>query len=150
MKPEPWSVRLKRFSEADLGKSNWDMTDRDQGNFEFKMMVFLWFNEDVNLRERKRVQLDIQQALIRSPVEIHGGIVRATLDISLDKRLWTKAQAVFLCAMREFAGLRSETFDIRWVSTGTRVLVNSAPAGCGPVLSQEPLEIQDLCAKCGC
>ena len=45
------------------------------------MMVFLLFNEDVDLRERKRVQLDIQRSLVRSPVEIHGGVVRATLEI---------------------------------------------------------------------
>ena len=68
-----------KFSEADLGKFNWDLIDRNQGNFEFKMMVFLWFNEDVNLRERKSVQLGIQQALVRSPVVIRGDIVRATL-----------------------------------------------------------------------
>ena len=45
-------------------------------------------------------------------------------------------QISFLCAMREFAGLRSETFDIRWVSTGIRVSVESAPTGCLPVSSQ--------------
>ena len=56
--------------------------------------------------------------------------------MSLDKRPWNKAQAVFLCAVRDFAGLRSETLDIRWVSTGIRVSVNSAPTGCLPVLSQ--------------
>ena len=56
------------------------------------MMVFLLFNEDVNFRGRKRVQLDIQQALIQSLVEIYGA----------DKRPRNKAQAVFLCAVREF------------------------------------------------
>ena len=29
--------------------STWDLTDSDQGNFEFKMMVFLWFNGSVNV-----------------------------------------------------------------------------------------------------
>ena len=94
-------------------------------------MVFLWFHDDVNLRERKRVQLDIQQAVARNPVRIRGDIVRATLGISPDKRLWNKAQAVFLCATRKFACPRCEVFDIRLVSTGIRVSVNSEP-----VLSQ--------------
>ena len=76
-----------RTSEADLGKFNWDLTDRDQGNFEFTMMEFLWFKGDVNSRRRERVQLDIQQALTRSPVEIHGDIVRATLEIHRIKTL---------------------------------------------------------------
>ena len=67
---------------------------------------------------------------------VYGYIVRATREISRDKRPWNKAQAVFLCAMREFAGLRSETFDIRLVSTWSRVSANSAPTGCLPVLSQ--------------
>ena len=35
-----------------------------------------------------------------------------------------------------FGGLQSESFDIRWVSTGIRVSVNSAPAGCLHVSSQ--------------
>ena len=32
------------------------MIYRDQGNFEFKMMVLLWFKKDVIFRERQRVQ----------------------------------------------------------------------------------------------
>ena len=62
-------------------------------------MVFLWFNEDVNSRECKRVQLDIQQALARNPVVIRGDMVRATLEISADKRPWNKAQTIFLCVV---------------------------------------------------
>ena len=102
------------------------------------MMVFLLFNEDVNFRGRKRVQLDTQQSLIRSPVEVHGGFVRATLEIppgrtrDLEIRLRRSSCVLFV----NFGGLRSESLDIRWVSTGIRVSVNSAPAGCLPVLSQ--------------
>ena len=62
------------------------------------MLAFLQFNEDVNLRGRKRVQLDIQQQFVQNPIRIHGSIVRATLGISSDKRPWNKAQAVFSCA----------------------------------------------------
>ena len=71
------------ISEADLDKFNWELTYRDQENFEFK--AFLWFNEDVNLQERKDVQLDTQQALAQNHVRIRGDIVRATLDISPDE-----------------------------------------------------------------
>ena len=62
--------------------------------------------------------------------------MRATPGISADERPWNKAQAVFLCAMREFDGRQREMFDIRWVSTGIRVSVKSAPSGASPVLSQ--------------
>ena len=47
--------------DADLGKFNWDLTVTDQGNFEFKTLMFLWFSGYVIPRERKHVQLDIQQ-----------------------------------------------------------------------------------------
>ena len=104
-------------SEADLNKLNWELTDRDQGNFVFMMMALLWFNEDLNFQERKRVQLDIQQALVWPPVRIHGDIVRATLEIFPERIPWNKVQAVFFCAVREIAGLPRETFDIRWVPT---------------------------------
>ena len=99
-------------------------------------MTFLWFNEDVNLHERKRVQLDLQPKLVWTPFQIHGDTVRATLEISLEKRPWNNAQAVFVCAMREIARLPEETFDMRWVPTGIRVSVNSAAPGSSPVLSQ--------------
>ena len=46
--------------DADQGKFNWDMIDRDQWNFELNIMVFLWFNDEVMFRKRKRVQTDIQ------------------------------------------------------------------------------------------
>ena len=51
--------------------------------------------------------------------------MRATLETAPDKRPWNKAQAIFLCTMRENAGLTKENFDITWVSTGIRVSVNS-------------------------
>ena len=73
-----------RVSDVDVGKFNWDVIDRDQVNFEFKIMV--WFNDDVIPRERKRVQLDILQAPSLSPVETHGSNARATLENSTDKR----------------------------------------------------------------
>ena len=111
---------------ADLNKFNWELTDRDQVNFDVKMMTFLWFNENVTPHERHRVQLDIQQALARTPVEIKGDIVRATLETASDRRPWNKAQAIFLCTMSENPGLTKAKFDIGWVSTGIRVSVNSA------------------------
>ena len=40
------------------------------------------------------------------------------------------APAVFFGGMHEIAGLERVAFDIRWVSRGIRVAVNSAPADC--------------------
>ena len=64
------------------------------------------------------------------------GKVRATLDISADERPWNKAQALLLGALREIDGLGRDAFDIRWVSAGIRVAVNSAPTGCPTTVSQ--------------
>ena len=64
--------------------------------------------------------------------------MRATLETAPDKRLWNKAQAIFLCTMREDAGLTKEKLDIRWVSTGIRVSVNSAPLGGLPRRPSQP------------
>ena len=74
----------------------WDMIDRDQGNFDFKMMVFLWFSDGVILREHKRVQTDIQQSVNARPVTTRDCNVRATIEIELVWRPWDKAQAIFL------------------------------------------------------
>ena len=70
------------------------------------MLTFLWFHDGVTPHDRKRVQPDLQQALVRTP------------------------------AMCDNAGLTKGQFDMRWVSTGIRVSVNSALPGCLPVLSQ--------------
>ena len=40
---------------------------RDQGNFEIKMMAFLWFHQDITPHRHKHVELDIQQSLVRTP-----------------------------------------------------------------------------------
>ena len=45
------------------------------------------------------------------------------------RRLWNKVQAIFLGTMKDLANLEREVFDIRRVSTGIRIAVNSAPAG---------------------
>ena len=99
------------------------------------MMTFLWFNDGVTPHERNRVQLDVQQALARTPVRIKGDTVRSTLETAPDKRPWNKAQAIFLCTMRDNASLTKEKFDIK-VSTGIRVSVNSALPDRLPVLAQ--------------
>ena len=106
-------------------------TDKKQvrlglGNFDIKM-TFLWFKDGVTPQDRKRVQLDLQQALVRAPIEVKGEHVRATLETAPDKRPCNEAQAIFLRTMRENAGLIKEQFDMRWVSTGIRVSVNGAP-----------------------
>ena len=77
-------------------------------------MTFLWFDEKVAPCERKRVQLDFQQALANAPVKIKEEDV-------LEKRPWNKAQAIFICAIREHANLPRDTFDTWWVKRGLRV-----------------------------
>ena len=54
--------------------------------------------------------------------------MRATLELDREKRPSNKAQAIFIDAMREHAGLPRYTFDIRWVDTGLHVSVPS-PSG---------------------
>ena len=110
--------------ETDKNKFDWDLE-----NFDIKMVTFLWFMVGVTPQDRKRVQLDLQQALVRAPIEVKGEHVRGTLETAPDKRPWNEAQAIFLRTMRENAGLTKEQFDMRWVSTGIRVSVNGAPPG---------------------
>ena len=40
-------------------KFDWELTDKDQENFDLKMMVFLWFKNEATIRDRKMAQLDI-------------------------------------------------------------------------------------------
>ena len=114
-----------RLKQDDPDVFDWDLTDRDQGNFDTKMMVFLWFKEEVASMVRKRVQLDLQQVLTNQPLPFKGANVRATLKFDPVKRSWNKAQAIFTGAMREYARLPRETFDIRWVDSGLRVSVSA-------------------------
>ena len=112
------------------------MIDKDQGYFDLKMLVFLWFKEGVTLRDRRMAQMDIYHALQSTPVEIGGVNVRATLEIDPSKRPWQKATAIFFTTMKEHANLDAKTFDVRWVTMGLRVDVNCAPRGMLPSMSQ--------------
>ena len=122
------SVTKARIKQDDLNVFDWDLTDRDQGNFDTEMMVFLWFKEGVTPVVRKRVQLDLQLDLTNHPLPFKGASVRATLQFGPVKRPWNKAQAIFIGVMREYAQLPRETFDNRWVDLGLLVSV-SAPRG---------------------
>ena len=44
-----------RIKPDDLNMFDWDMTDRDQWIFDTKMMVFLWFKEEVAPMVRQKV-----------------------------------------------------------------------------------------------
>ena len=81
------SLAKARLKQDDMSMFEWDLIDRDQGIFDTKMMVFLWFEEEVTLMVRKRVQNDLQQ------------------------------EAIFIGVMREYAKLPQESFDIRWVDS---------------------------------
>ena len=84
-----------RVKQDDLDMFDWDLTDRDQGIFDTKMTVFLWFTEGVTPMVRKQVLNDIQQGLTIQPHEFKNVHVRATLELDPVKRPWKKAQAVF-------------------------------------------------------
>ena len=150
------------IQDTDIGKFDWDLTDSDQGNFDTKMMAFLWFKDGVTPQVRKRAQLDLQQSLADKPIPVKGADVRATLELDPEKRPWKKAQAIFIGAMREHAGLPRATFDIRWVNTGLRVSVNMSSPGCATVVPTPiasftigtswvlgPRKIQDFCTESG-
>ena len=85
-----------RIKQDDLHVFDWHLTNRDQGNFDTKMMGVL-FAPTV----RKRVQLDLQQNLIDQPLPFKG----ATLELDPVKSPWNKAQALFIRVMREYAQL---------------------------------------------
>ena len=51
--------------ETDMDKFDCDLTARGQRNFDIKKMTFLWFKDGVTPQDLKRVQLDLQQALVR-------------------------------------------------------------------------------------
>ena len=77
-------------------KFDWELTDKDQGKFDLKMMVFLWFLSEVTTRDRKLAQWDISQSLQSTLVVIGGEKICATLEIDPVKRQWNKASAIFL------------------------------------------------------
>ena len=86
-----------------------------------KRMVFLWFKPDVSIWDRKR-------SLADRPLAVQGHNARVILEISLDKRPWSKAQAIFL-GMLNTTGLGRDTFDIMWLTNGSRVSVKGTPSG---------------------
>ena len=111
--------RLKR---EELNLFDWERTDSDQGIFDTKMIVFLWFKEGVTPIIRKKVLNDIQHGLASDPLSFKGVNVRATLELDPLKRPWNEA------LMKEHANVSREAFDIRWVDTGLRVSIGGDPA----------------------
>ena len=66
--------------------------EHEQRNYELKMMVFLWFKLDVRIWDQKC-------SLADRPLAVREYNVRVILEISPEKRSWSKAQATFLGAM---------------------------------------------------
>ena len=56
-------------------------------NFDYKMMAYLWFKNDVNYWEGKRLQTDAQQVLNVTLMQTRGKNVRATRNFSGSKTL---------------------------------------------------------------
>ena len=65
---------------------DWDLTVGDQGKVDIKMMVFMWFKEEVTPLVRERVQLDLQQALVNAPIKFRDVSLRAILELDPEKR----------------------------------------------------------------
>ena len=42
-----------RLKQEDLNLFDWELTDRDQGILDTKMLVFLWFKEEGHSRDAK-------------------------------------------------------------------------------------------------
>ena len=103
-------VRLK---QDDLNMFNWELTDSDQGIFDTKMMVFLWFKEEVTPVMRQKVLNDTQQGFTSDLLPFKGVYVRATPELDQVKRPWNKAQAIFIGVMKEHANVAREAFDIK-------------------------------------
>ena len=57
-----------RLKQDDLNMFDWELTDSDQGIFDTKMMVFLWFKEEVTPVMRKKVLNDIQHDFAGDPL----------------------------------------------------------------------------------
>ena len=74
-------IQVKSLTPANHDKFDWEMTDKDQENFDLKMMVFLWFKSEVTTRDRKMAQLDISQYLQSTPIVFGGEKIRATLEL---------------------------------------------------------------------
>ena len=99
------SVTKARIKQDDLNVFDCDLTDRDQGNFDTRMMVFLWFKEVVTPMVCKRVRLDFQHDLTNQPLPLKRTNVRATLELDPVKRPWNKAQAIFIGVVREYGNM---------------------------------------------
>ena len=66
-------VQVKSLTPANHhDKFDWELTDKDQGNFDLKMMVFMWFKSEVTQRDREMAQLDISQSLQNTSIVIGG------------------------------------------------------------------------------
>ena len=108
----------------DLNKFNWELTDRDQGHFEFKMMAFLWFSESVTPQERKTCAAGHPTKTgPDSSKNPRRKCESDTWKLPQTRDHGTRRRRLSLCAMRETTGLPKETFDIKWVSTGIRASV---------------------------
>ena len=74
---------------------------------------------------RKKVLNDTQRCLSRNPLSFKGVNIKAILELDPRKMPWSKAQAIFIDAMKKHANVSREFFDIRWVDTGLRVSVTN-------------------------
>ena len=87
-----------RPKQEDLNVFDWELTDSDQGIFDTKMMVFLWFKEGGHSH-------DAQERAECNPLSFKGVNIRATLELDPIKRPWNKAQAIFIGVMKEHANV---------------------------------------------
>ena len=78
-------------------------------------MAFLWFKSGVGFWHRRRALTFIHKERDTRPISVGGFPARGVLEISLDKRLGGKAQAISLGDMFKVTSLGQDTFDIKWL-----------------------------------
>ena len=76
------------------------------------MMVFSWFRDYVSAWDRRRKLTVLQGALVDQCLKVHGKTARAISEISLERKLMPKEQAIGLDTMEQ-VGLDWDLCDIK-------------------------------------
>ena len=85
-----------RPKQEDLDLFDWEPIDSDQGHFDTKLRVFLWFKEEVTPMIRKKVLNDIEHGLTSNPLSFKGVNIRATLELDPIRDRGTKRKLSLL------------------------------------------------------
>ena len=76
-------------------------------------MVSMWFKHEANLMVRIDLLKVVKEELDKAACEINGQRVKARLEVSLQRRPLTKAQAMFFNGFKEVDGDESKVRSFR-------------------------------------